>query len=89
MHTIASSAMLIARDIATWDAYIHAIASGDHMAIARLHADAAAITINGGTALRVDEDLATLARITVLDGPWIGLQGLATWQSLPALRTAA
>lgn len=89
MSISASIPLIILRDLAAWDALIRSTIARDGAALARLHADGAATTIAAGTPLRIDEDLATLVRVTVLDGPSSGLRGLTTWQGLQAQREAA
>lgn len=84
-----SSDTILFRDIAAWDDFVRRAGHRDPAVLERQRADGTAIAIASGSRVRLDADLATLAQVTVLDGPVEGRSGLVTWQSLEPRRTAA
>ncbi len=86
-HTAAS--ILLATDLAAWDRLVVAISARDLPTLTQLLATGDLVPLSAGTGLVVDEDLATLARVRVLDGPSSGLRGLVTTRSLQQTAQAA
>lgn len=80
---------LLAADLATWDRFIVAISTKDLPILTQLLATGDLVPLSAGTRLALDEDLATLARVRVLDGPSAGLSGLVTSRSLQQTARAA
>lgn len=86
-HT--SDNVLLASDLTAWDRLISALSSRDLPAISQLLASGDLVPVSAGTGLLIDEDLATLAQVRVLDGPAAGLRGLVPGRSLQQTSLAA
>lgn len=80
---------LLANDLPTWDRLINALSASDLPTLSRLLATGELVALAAGTGLVVDEDLATLARVRVLDGPASGLRGLIVSRALQHTAQAA
>jgi hypothetical protein len=89
MFSLLSSDTILFRDISAWDDFVRRAGHRDPEVLERQVAEGSAIAIASGSRVRLDADLATLAQVTVLDGPGKGLSGLVTWLSLEPRRTAA
>jgi hypothetical protein len=86
-HTTTNA--FLASDLPTWDRLISALTSSDLGTLSHLLATGNLVALAAGTSLVVDEDLATLARVRVLDGPASGRHGLLVTRALQHTAQAA
>lgn len=79
------------RDLDTWDRLVAAHADGRIADLIELIADDGLLPLAEGTAVRVEQDHATLVAVRLLDGPHAGRRGWLPRSALPAasLATAA
>ncbi|MEK7413535.1 MAG: hypothetical protein AAB263_09515 [Planctomycetota bacterium] len=89
MPTYALSDLLIATNLTAWDRLIRALSNRDLPLLSQLLANRDLISVPAGSAVIIDEDLATLTRVHVLDGPAAGVRGLVTSRSLAPTSVAA
>ena len=89
MPTYALTDLLIATNLTAWDRLIRALSNRDLPLLSQLLANRDLISAPAGSSVFIDEDLATLARVRVLDGPAAGVRGLVTSRSLAPTSVAA
>jgi hypothetical protein len=88
MYTTSDN-ILLASDLAAWDRLVVALSTHDLPILSQLLATGDLVPLSVGTGLMVDEDLATLAHVRVLDGPASGRSGLIPSRSLQQTSEAA